>query len=229
MLKKQPNNQNRFNTQPPEGGCAPGLRPGATLYGVSTHSRPKAAANGRSDESMAGIGFNTQPPEGGCSAKPAALHQTRCFNTQPPEGGCKPKRGNRNRTSCFNTQPPEGGCLTRVAPGYWVHKFQHTAARRRLHTSQRPGSWRYVFQHTAARRRLLGFSDKPERWVVVSTHSRPKAAAGLDRLCKRALRGFNTQPPEGGCAASVIELESEPLFQHTAARRRLRFAPRRCR
>ena len=39
-------------------------------------------------------------------------------------------------------------------------------------------------------------------WVAnVSTHSRPKAAAlGRKTRC-RSFSGFNTQPPEGGCAA----------------------------
>ena len=36
---------NRFNTQPPEGGCAPKDK---TMYAIA--------------------GFNTQPPEGGCQA-----------------------------------------------------------------------------------------------------------------------------------------------------------------
>ena len=74
-----------FNTQPPEGGCkAAGER--AEEQEVSTHSRPKAAANlvkviKRAIEfqhtaarrrliveeygAAVLIGFNTQPPEGG--------------------------------------------------------------------------------------------------------------------------------------------------------------------
>ena len=35
---------NSFNTQPPEGGCVPGLSIGNVVYGVSTHSHPKVAA-----------------------------------------------------------------------------------------------------------------------------------------------------------------------------------------
>ena len=34
---------------------------------------------------------------------------------------------------------------------------------------------------------------------VVSTHSRPKAAAGACKSVAARSLGFNTQPPEGGC------------------------------
>ena len=76
----------------------------------------------------------------------------------------------------------------------------------------------------------------------VSTHSRPKAAGGIDPE-NRPKMGFNTQPPEGGwdlpkwCTLDGIGFNTQPpeggwetgiridsgidLFQHTAARRRL--------
>ena len=59
----------------------------------------------------------------------------------------------------------------------------------------------FRFQHTAARRRLFGY---PALFagVIVSTHSRPKAA---DRFRTRNL--------------------PEQMFQHTAARRRLKPHP----
>ena len=54
-----------------------------------------------------------------------------------------------------------------------------------------------AFQHTAARRRLN------------------------DRVAKKPTRkGFNTQPPEGGCSATFATWQAG-RFQHTAARRRL--------
>ena len=59
-------------------------------------------------------------------------------------------------------------------------------------------SRRLPFQHTAARRRLL-----------------------LYFLCDfLSLRGFNTQPPEGGWSLVQVRLP-QTRFQHTAARRRL--------
>ena len=55
------------------------------------------------------------------------------------------------------------------------------------------------FQHTATRRWLLPQAIFRFLCLYVSTHSHPKVAAfqkcGLPRKC----RGFNTQPPEGGC------------------------------
>ena len=79
--------------------------------------------------------------------------------------------------SGFNTQPPEGGCQTKD-PMAMIEA---------------------LFQHTAARRRLPEWSKVDNGSYVVSTHSRPKAAAGLISL----------GPIKG------------PAFQHTAARRRL--------
>ena len=79
-------------------------------------------------------------------------------------------------------------------------------------------SW---FQHTAARRRLLLYASCPSNdWLVsthsrpkaaakvrfeitgrlkVSTHSRPKAAAFVRDIIVAVEYSFNTQPPEGGC------------------------------
>ena len=56
----------------------------------------------------------------------------------------------------------------------------------------------------------------------VSTHSRPKAAARLASRRPRPGGRFNTQPPEGGCMRLRSLLSYSTLFQHTAARRRLR-------
>ena len=100
---------------------------------------------------------------------------------------------------CFNTQPPEGGCFKMYLGHFFPVKFQHTAARRRLHTNKFVSikKWKFqhtaarrrlpitftvgaeglMFQHTAARRRLQQISLKLTPDVAVSTHSRPKAAA----------------------------------------------------
>ena len=77
--------------------------------------------------------------------------------------------------------------------------FQLTAARRRLpNLAVFPyfDSW---FQLTAARRRLLNGIDVEGWKTLVSTHSRPKAAA--DKCGRHGGRcsSFNSQPPEGGC------------------------------
>ena len=99
--------------------------------------------------------------------------------------------------------------------------FQHTAARRRLQFVQRFCGMLSKFQHTAARRRLqplvwgnitssiVSTHSRPkaaairertmEGRLAVSTHSRPKAAACLRALFFKTICCFNTQPPEGGC------------------------------
>ena len=108
---------------------------------------------------------------------------------------------------------------------FWVlmfwQRFQHTAARRRLPEFKASFIGGLEFQHTAARRRLPNIPVAPARFElfqhtaarrrlhvecgacfvahVVSTHSRPKAAARL-----------------------VALPQLKQWFQHTAARRRLR-------
>ena len=80
---------------------------------------------------------------------------------------------------------------------------------------------RHRFQHTAARRRLdpikLALSGHSE----VSTHSRPKAAGYKKGIYNQWIRCFNTQPPEGGWPFAHHIKTAMMLFQHTAARRRL--------
>ncbi len=127
------------------------------------------------------------------------------------------QRQGKERVSTHSRPKAAGETSRRIG---CAPKFQHTAARRRLGrklTQCDPGR---KFQHTAARRRLVikrllffsflmvsthsrpkaaGFSKAAiHGYVVVSTHSRPKAA-GLKQFCLTFLsRSFNTQPPEGG-------------------------------
>ena len=122
-------------------------------------------------------------------------------------------------------------------------KFQHTAARRRLVENQSNTQPMKVFQHTAARRRLVTANGSGIARLIVSTHSRPKAAGlSLNSIlftkgcfntqppeggwlrCTNPLcgwTGFNTQPPEGGWRLSGCHYSTITRFQHTAARRRL--------
>ena len=57
--------------------------------------------------------------------------------------------------------------------------------------------------------------------VLVSTHSRPKAAGPAAVQTPPNTNGFNTQPPEGGWRPKSVMLDPGSAFQHTAARRRL--------
>ena len=76
----------------------------------------------------------------------------------------------------------------KAAAYQWQHEpclygwFQHTAARRRLHTKTSFYFDLVRFQHTAARRRLHFDFFSSGVILKVSTHSRPKAAALVQRL-----------------------------------------------
>ena len=123
-----------------------------------------------------------------------------------------------------------------------VRLFQHTAARRRLEENTITfGVFQLVSTHS--RPKAAGQSTSiTQPFYKVSTHSRPKAAGADTVDIYGHLRGFNTQPPEGGwnnadngffrifvsthsrpkaAGAVLAALTSSSTFQHTAARRRL--------
>ena len=122
---------------------------------------------------------------------------------------------------CFNTQPREGGCKRKSTAFTGKKKFQHTAARRRLR--------RYVwcccrfneFQHTAAWRRLLAKDILKGSSINVSTHSRAEAAA---EKAQQSIARIEVSTHSRAKAAAGA-WEPSALFQHTAARRRLRVEP----
>ena len=145
--------QERFNTQPPEGGW---------IFRLFVE---------KNDER-----FNTQPPEGGWPSFIIKTTFTYGFNTQPPEGGWSSlgnllscismfqhtaaRRRLESKTllllpyPCFNTQPPEGGW-----DGLDLSADNETI----VSTHSRP---------KAAGENQPG----PAQSRHVSTHSRPKAA-----------------------------------------------------
>ena len=101
------------------------------------------------------------------------------------------------------------------------NRFQHTAARRRLGNLCR-GLPQGVIVSTHSRPKAAGAMYYGISTVIeVSTHSRPKAAGTATIPFSYALTGFNTQPPEGGWAIRKSPYSNAWLFQHTAARRRL--------
>ena len=164
-----------FNTQPPEGGWF--QTPKILIHKkVSTHSRPKAAGQPRNH----------------------ALPVVRVSTHSRPKAAGFPRRTKNGTRPCFNTQPPEGGWFDQHRFTLTTVMFQHTAARRRLVINGFAQCCDTAFQHTAARRRLAleiihlnscfrsfntqppegGWSHAPSRlkMMLVSTHSRPKAA-----------------------------------------------------
>ena len=189
-----------FNTQPPEGGWLEAARMRIAEL-VSTHSRPKAAGSHvlltrpattlfQHTAARRRLGYSA------VCAWPAFMFQhtaarrrlgrpcvpgksVTCFNTQPPEGGWPAKRHKNDKIGGFNTQPPEGG---------WLHQLAELGDD-------------FLFQHTAARRRLEAMTINTLAILLVSTHSRPKAA------------GFY----------QFFFVKFFIRFQHTAARRRLEF------
>ena len=120
--------------------------------------------------------------------------------------------------------------------------FQHTATRRWLQCYSKYKKCKMPkFQHTATRRWLLFKYRKVLILLMVSTHSHPKVAAAYrprdsqyknvsthshpkvaayNALCDyNLIRGFNTQPPEGGCNFPFFKFTFYRRFQHTATRR----------
>ena len=163
---------------------------------VSTHSRPKAAAD-------------INPVHGDTV--------TVSTHSRPKAAGYVDHLVRRLR--CFNTQPPEGGWLSQIPKWLYRHVSTHSRPKAADLSELLPAN-RHKFQHTAARRRLIG-QGSLVRYMIVSTHSRPKAAG--ERMCPACMdgRGFNTQPPEGGWLFNRFFHRFRRRFQHTAARRRL--------
>ena len=77
-----------------------------------------------------------------------------------------------------------------------------------------------MFQHTAARRRLIKAIEAMVNELVVSTHSRPKAAA-LIFIKKNRLLMFQHTAARRRLFDKGIPPFMLDSFQHTAARRRL--------
>ena len=139
---------------------------------------------------------------------------------------------------------PKAAARTRPAAARAQATFQHTAARRRLRIIRVARLGRiHVSTHSRPKAAACTQPQLLDRGAV-STHSRPKAAAkgsahrngvrpGFNTQppeggCSRFRRPrpgpqcFNTQPPEGGCGSTFHSRAVAGMFQHTAARRRLR-------
>ena len=144
---------------------------------VSTHSRPKAAAPvTRQIIKLPVVSTHSRP-------KAAATCHACCtcyccrFNTQPPEGGCNRVVLILGVKCSFNTQPPEGGCGSALVNWLQVNKFQHTAARRRLRLQFLPKFLPLVVSTHSRPKAAANQTIKFTETLNVSTHSRPKAAA----------------------------------------------------
>ena len=108
------------------------------LARVSTHSRPKAAAQFEQACALA-VQFqltaarrrlpslpisNGRPlavsthsrPKAAANGSTMLVTEIVSFNSQPPEGGCMNQMALLSEAIGFNSQPPEGGCLLRKKP-----------------------------------------------------------------------------------------------------------------
>ena len=164
-----------FNTQPPEGGWTSSATMTCQLSGVSTHSRPKAAGPNWAKSRYRNKFQHTAARRRLETSKLATALEL-MFQHTAARRRLAGLRCIRSCNGSFNTQPPEGGWLTSPKSCDATQWFQHTAARRRLGTFICAETTPQMFQHTAARRRLVGVSYVVERFIIVSTHSRPKAA-----------------------------------------------------
>ena len=147
-----------------------------------------------------------------------------CFNTQPPEGGwiyqhlfnrecavsthSRPKAAGQHtglcpcRNVCFNTQPPEGG---------WINSLVAQSRIGSFNTQPPEGGWvehhinliQSVVVSTHSRPKAAGFAlSHPNGTTFVSTHSRPKAAdlTGNDSFYRRKV-STHSRPKAAGTAA----------------------------
>ena len=185
-----------FNTQPPEGGC-PWFKLAMHDDGMFQHTAARRRLSRLLPLTCALAMFQHTAARRRLVNLVVFLTPVICFNTQPPEGGCGEYAVATNwRGVSTHSRPKAAGVckmslLTRSS-------FQHTAARRRLAWLMRRQAAVCLFQHTAARRRLACAAHYLHVALIVSTHSRPKAAALHFWVAAKSL-----------------------LFQHTAARRRL--------
>ena len=188
-----------FNSQPPEGGCfrCCHFRPPWLVFQLT-------AARRRLLERLRRIGMirmfqltaarrRLLPPNNAPCRR--ALFQLTAARRRLQRGFSGYPITSRVST---HSRPKAAATVTSVTCAAWK-KFQLTAARRRLRFKDGGKGRRAVFQLTAARRRLRVLSAAYNATSVVSTHSRPKAAA-------------RKKLPTSCCAS----------FQLTAARRRLR-------
>ena len=174
----------------------------AQIFKVSTHSRPKAAARITLLPRAPNLRFQHTaarrrlPGLGAALVQLVAFQHTAArrrllcgqwwdrtaqgFNTQPPEGGCGQRQQHPSHHQSFNTQPPEGGC---------IRSSRITAAASCFNTQPPEGGCRCF--------------SRRKRLCVVSTHSRPKAAAYTSCFKLGCITCFNTQPPEGGCTEAA--------------------------
>ena len=143
-----------FNTQPPEGGWRQIGDDLAVNFGFQhTAARRRLAHICTRCDVWKQVSTHSRPKAAGVR-NAASLDNGRFQHTAARRRLANDCGLGQTPSVCFNTQPPEGG---------WIKKH--------LAFINRP-----KFQHTAARRRLAIIISRRNLTIIVSTHSRPKAA-----------------------------------------------------
>ena len=158
------------------GICPPSSVSGCPLF-QHTAARRRLARWSGCGRCMVKVSTHSRPKAAGTKKK-ATLSIRRFQHTAARRrlGGHQRRRG---AYQSFNTQPPEGG---------WRQSRQQACADYRFNTQPPEGGWVSS---------LNAFAIS----VIVSTHSRPKAAGTSAPPISGGLGSFNTQPPEGGWRA----------------------------
>ena len=144
-------------------------------------------------------GCNTQPPEGGCRGDGCCFAGEAVSTHSRPKAAAVSPPSHLVLPASFNTQPPEGGCGG--SRGWRLAKAC-------FNTQPPEGGCvgRVAFV----------------RHVLVSTHSRPKAAAPCNLPLELDANPVSTHSrPKAAARGSRRVYSKAYLFQHTAARRRL--------
>ena len=128
----------------------------------------------------------------------------------------------------FNTQPPEGGWLFGTPCITSAKLFQHTAARRRLGLGLGTPLYCFGFQHTAARRRLESRPKRLKTQILVSTHSRPKAAGVRYRPPKTNPKVSTHSRPKAAGIIKILAFDLSVVSTHSRPKAAGESLHRRC-
>ena len=200
------------HSRPKAAACAVGM---SGLAGeVSTHSRPKAADFGLAVDTIGYVVSTHSRPKAAATA----------FLTVDSTGGFQHTAARRRlapvASSFISTRMFQHTAARRrlVSPDNNKSQyswFQHTAARRRLLFAKQAVSLCAQFQHTAARRRLFLLSGYVDVENVVSTHSRPKAAAdgGVLVLCTIRVSTHSRPKAAEPLLKALFHQVSQPRFR----------------
>ena len=208
-----------FNTQPPEGGCQC-RRCRRWRDVVSTHSRPKAAAT-------------LSPP-----APRSTVFQHTAARRRLRDVACLDVRFGQFQHTAARRRLPKTATQRSVCWPVSTHSRPKAAAHthpaaepaRVVSTHSRPKAAAVSDMEHAPRKEVsthsrpkaavtMGVDTQPDR--LVSTHSRPKAAATSFRIGEHIDEVSTHSRPKAAAWTGSMATKGA-LFQHTAARRRLR-------